>query len=443
MRLPVVDGRIYAKIIVVLGILSHFHKASGGGDVAGRSYKVAIFIDYAFFSVFLNWLVFYDSVSPDSIHRLEIICMDGLVGKLLENIGMRCSPASFDLSSKDSGGVASLIHPFVNNSTLNKREDRQHRRLNSYGDALALSNRKLDEGILVQKGTINRRRRRKKLRSVERLGQIWFKRIEALKSLLERWDILACDTDALWLQNPFDEGSFSNSYRSQSVIISSRGWWPHDLSQKWGAALCMGFIFFRKSVFVEDLFDEMLLSMSRVTDTNPDDQIAVNRVLDAWGVKWDDSLYPMTVNYSNETNVGYVVRGGESHEIVLLAHDKYRRGCITNMKLYRSSPAAKAQYIAAAGSSTVAHCKFAKGSSTSKASLMKTFRLWRLNNDWRTVIRSFEDRLNKNKAEEDNHKQHEKVHEKYGDDRVRFSITHEIIVAISSSSKGTRHAIHS
>lgn len=56
--------------------------------------------------------------------------------------------------------------------------------------------------------------------------------------------IILCDLDALFRADPFPALS---QLQTKSQFIASRGLWPRNLSDRWGATLCMGFIYFKAS----------------------------------------------------------------------------------------------------------------------------------------------------------------------------------------------------
>ena len=84
------------------------------------------------------------------------------------------------------------------------------------------------------------------------LSFVWKLRVKVLSCLVKAGhSVILTDSDALWLKDP--ELDFEMPEVRDSSIVSSRGSFPSNLGEIWGATLCMGFILFRPGAGTEDL----------------------------------------------------------------------------------------------------------------------------------------------------------------------------------------------
>jgi hypothetical protein len=186
------------------------------------------------------------------------------------------------------------------------------------------------------------------------------------KQLLEQgFDVLMADLDAVWIRNPFEEiEKFNNS-----DIISSRGTFPEDVSRKLGAAVCMGFVYFKATAAIKELMGDVAQAMTKRDDA--DDQREINRVL-----LNDHSLsFPgskLTYKGSTTANTGTAkTKGGLQYGVTLLPHESYRRIC-------------EGVPISTIQKSVVIHCLSAKDGS-SKFESAATIGIWGLKDDYKDV----------------------------------------------------------
>ena len=112
---------------------------------------------------------------------------------------------------------------------------------------------------------------------------VWLARMELAQALLRDGgvDVLMSDIDAHWLKDPLPV--VRQHVAMGAHIVSSRATrWPTEQASKWGAVLCMGFVYIRSApqsvAFIERVVDDMRAS------ERPDDQVTVNRVLDEEGL---------------------------------------------------------------------------------------------------------------------------------------------------------------
>lgn len=121
--------------------------------------------------------------------------------------------------------------------------------------------------------------------------KVYTSRIRTLARLVDaRRDVLLCDTDALWLSDPWP-----HLRGVDAGIVGSRAGYPFKALGAWGATFCMGFIFFRGSEpSVRALLPAVLHPMR-------EDQTDFNNNLARAGVSWDGGRVP----YSPSTAVDY------------------------------------------------------------------------------------------------------------------------------------------
>ena len=115
---------------------------------------------------------------------------------------------------------------------------------------------------------------------------VWLTRMELAQFLLRDGgvDVLMSDIDAHWLRDPLP--LVRQRVAGGAHIVSSRASkWPAEQANKWGAVLCMGFVYVRSApesvAFIEHVVAEMRAS------ERPDDQVTMNQVLDAEGLAFD------------------------------------------------------------------------------------------------------------------------------------------------------------
>lgn len=164
-----------------------------------RNHHILLFVDSKFYPLYYNWhLHFLDVCGAQRLNHLELVCMDSNVALQLADIGMKCSPHSFVMDSKD-------------------------------------------------------------LYYTKKQALVWLKRLEVIIFYLEHGvDLVLSDTDAIWRADPFVD---INRHYNEAQIIASKGSFPHTLHSLWGATVCMGFVFFRASPFTTRFMQEVLIDM--------------------------------------------------------------------------------------------------------------------------------------------------------------------------------------
>ena len=189
---------------------------------------------------------------------------------------------------------------------------------------------------------------------------VWKLRVKVLSCLLEAGhNVIISDSDALWLKDPLQD--LESPLARGSGIVASRGNGPEQFRQRWGSALCMGFILFRAGPCMETV----LASINQFVVQTGSDQASVNFALDKSGVKWEgssDMAYTST-----EFSRGMVGNGGECDlNVTLLPHNKYTRFC-------KDSPITP--------TTVVAHCRAKQGNSAVKTEWMVEASLWDVDDD--------------------------------------------------------------
>ena len=97
----------------------------------------------------------------------------------------------------------------------------------------------------------------------------WRERLKFIFKLLnEGINVLHSDLDAIWLKNPLD------LVEEKYDLIASTGKFPQNIYKKIGYTLCMGWIYYKSSTIIKELFQDIL---DKNTHDNFDDQIEFNR----------------------------------------------------------------------------------------------------------------------------------------------------------------------
>lgn len=111
--------------------------------------------------------------------------------------------------------------------------------------------------------------------SIETIRSLWVIRLSLLSELLKSgFDVIYSDVDAVWLRNPLTNGEGLLSPH-MGDIVASRGQFPTEVSDYWGATLCLGLIYFRSTEAVVSIVDRATTKAKIYKD----DQIALNLAL--------------------------------------------------------------------------------------------------------------------------------------------------------------------
>lgn len=206
--------------------------------------------------------------------------------------------------------------------------------------------------------------------SFRSMNRIWWTRMLVTKKLLQKgFDVISTDVDAIWLKNPFIE----IAKLPRADVIVTRGKYPEAISQKFGAALCMGFIYIKTSELTIDLWNNLVNSKS--PHFNPDDQRELNKYLAKGDIK-----FPIeTLDYINSTttDIGRITLPRGDLYVAVLPQNSYRREC-------------EGLNILDVLSSVIVHCSSDKiGASKQIAS--SAIGIWKLKTNWKDVkFRTFD-----------------------------------------------------
>jgi len=115
--------------------------------------------------------------------------------------------------------------------------------------------------------------------AVSRRSSTWLTRMIVAQHILknEGTDVLMSDLDALWLRDPLPMVA-THLARGVEVVASRASSLPRPQAEKWGATVCMGFVYFTTSRGSLALFGRTVAAMR--LQEKPDDQVAFNEVLD-------------------------------------------------------------------------------------------------------------------------------------------------------------------
>eukprot|EP01052_Picozoa_sp_SAG31_P004633 SAG31_NODE_194_length_20722_cov_19.854192_14_plen_230_part_00 len=133
---------------------------------------------------------------------------------------------------------------------------------------------------------------------------VWLARMQLFDRVLAAgFDVLMSDIDAHWLKSPL--ARIGTELANDADIVSSRsGDWPVEQADKWGAVLCMGFVYVRANQRTKALLHAVLDHMEGMK--RPDDQVAMNMVLDQMGLQINTQLDDVDAAYG-ETASGLLV----------------------------------------------------------------------------------------------------------------------------------------
>lgn len=113
------------------------------------------------------------------------------------------------------------------------------------------------------------------------LGELWRVRIGVFRALLDEGeDFIHSDADAIWIQNPLEEGAARGL--GDDLVFSQGTYWPPDVHDRQGFVVCCGWFRARAT----DAARRFLRAIEADGASLRNDQIAVNRRLVADGARW-------------------------------------------------------------------------------------------------------------------------------------------------------------
>lgn len=367
-----------------------------------RNLKILIFVDPVFLDLFLNWLHFYhDTCGRSSAANLEVVCMGNFTeeGRILGYYGIECSSLSFDLAVPSGPAPSPELLMDIDNQSFTSTSANEQ--------AFLMNTSTAASPILWSDKHLTDNKKKKKLYS------IWDQRLSIISTILESGvDVMLTDSDAIWMRNPFREIEF---YSQQSDIVASKGYAPWDISGKWGASLCMGFIYLKASPFTVELFrriehavDKLKVaaySLNRST-AEIDDQHLINRELLAWNISWPPNMtvagahaHTGHVKYvegnmnnhsynNNSNNMSSSMKSiheqqqqqQQQYNVTLLPHSSYVRYCVSFGENWLKNTITQHREIhKRLSSAKIAHCQLASGRQDTKEVFLRMFKLWKHN----------------------------------------------------------------
>lgn len=141
--------------------------------------------------------------------------------------------------------------------------------------------------------------------------KVWEFRLHVLMDLLhEGTDVVLCDVDAIWLNNPF-------GFLEKGDIVASQAYMPFDVSKRLGATACLGWTFFRAAPAVARFVSEDVMDYFRI---DQDDQIAVNHALLKNGLRFSPSVFNLSSSEIAEGRAGPLA-------VRFLDTERFKRSC--------------------------------------------------------------------------------------------------------------------
>ena len=114
------------------------------------------------------------------------------------------------------------------------------------------------------------------------LRTLWIQRMRVFSRLAAQGvDFIHSDIDAIWLRNPITPGGVRED--GAQLLFSQGTVWPPDVHERWGFVLCCGWFRARPSVQTREFFQALEADVERTGD----DQVSVNRLLLARGLRWE------------------------------------------------------------------------------------------------------------------------------------------------------------
>lgn len=312
--------------------------SNSSADASPINHKVLLFVDFPFFTLFLNWLAHFTDVCGQQRHSsLEVVCMDERVVSHIAARNLSCSAHSFLLSNES----------FHNKHLL-----------------------------------------------------VWGRRMDIVIHYLQRnTSILLSDLDALWRKDPYVE--LKQLHTQGYQLIASRGSWPQQFSAQWGATICMGFMYLRPSPFTIHLMNSTRNLMLNTTPDDQqaiNTILGTWRVrwsvmpmplldsvkVDFGRVPWPPASTATEGAASSSNAVGlFNATGGQEEDylsvkgvsIALLSHSQFMRNCSRSRSRSRA-PMLSNKIRKTIRDLTVAHCHVAPGNAYKKFLSLQTIGLW-------------------------------------------------------------------
>jgi hypothetical protein len=192
------------------------------------------------------------------------------------------------------------------------------------------------------------------------LSDLWFRRALVFEFLSAQGvDFIHSDVDAVWLGDPrslcFGDGAFD-------LVFSQGGAYPEEIWRRWGFVLCCGLFAARANANTAAFFAKVRALAERI----PDDQVAVNALLEQHGVSWETTgheTYPLQDRRGRTFTAYRDMLTGRCMALVL------RLGLIPHHRVPR---------LAIAGTDAVVRHPLGPGDPAQKAEILRAVGCWKL-----------------------------------------------------------------
>lgn len=175
-----------------------------------RPFKVILASTYAYFNMFLNWLLYYRHLCGADFSHIFFICLDHKLEALLEGTALQCSYTHY-LYDHDGGET-----------------------------------------------------------KISAMNSLWLARVMISSELLSLgYDVIMSDSDAVWLRNPF----LAIAQVPTSHIVGSKATFPEEAYRQLGASLCMGFVYIKAMNGSTDFLQEVYNRMRKDTQPDDQKEI--------------------------------------------------------------------------------------------------------------------------------------------------------------------------
>jgi hypothetical protein len=158
-----------------------------------------------------------------------------------------------------------------------------------------------------------------------RLNALWKARLSVFNRLLESGtEFVHSDLDAVWLRNPLLTGS--SALQPDDMVFSQGTFWPPDVFLQTGFVLCCGWFWIKPCAATQSFFRDLIEDVA----TTEDDQISVNRLLRARGVRWQNRASDYALAFrGQQIKCWHEPLRGKSEDgslsVTLLPHAEYQR----------------------------------------------------------------------------------------------------------------------
>ena len=192
------------------------------------------------------------------------------------------------------------------------------------------------------------------------LSDLWFRRALVFEFLSAHGvDFIHSDVDAVWLQDPrplcFAGGEFD-------LTFSQGGAYPEEIWRRWGFVLCCGLFAARVNANTAAFFAKVRALTERI----PDDQVAVNALLEQHGAIWETTgheTYPLQDRRGRTFTAYRQILEGTCEALGL------RIGLIPHHRVSR---------LAILGTDAVARHPLGPGDPAQKAEILRAVGCWKL-----------------------------------------------------------------